>query len=473
MLFNSLTFIIFFTALVPAFFLTPLRYRRYLLLVASYFFYAAWRWPYVVLLLGVTVLGWACALLIASSSRRALRTLYLVVCVAGSLSVLAVYKYLDFSLASLEFFSTWFGHSLALPRFDLILPLGISFFTFQTIGYAVDVYRGQFPARRSLVDVALFVSFFPQLVAGPIMRADHLMTQLERPTRFESRNFLEGMLLIVGGMIRKVIIADSLAPYVEAAYGNAEAYSGLTLLLATYAFAFQIYCDFGGYSDIARGTGKVLGYDVLVNFNRPYFSSSLTEFWHRWHISLSTWLRDYLYIPLGGSRCSRPRILLNLMITMVLGGLWHGANWTFVLWGTIHGAMLVAHRCSLWARGLTKPPKGASLIGRLVCILATFNVVCLAWVFFRATDIHSAFALLARIVTNASGVSLDFSLPILLVGILLLWELLSPTCQIAASRMEVLIRRPLVARLTIYVMMLFFTGILAMGGRNEFIYFQF
>jgi len=279
---------------------------------------------------------------------------------------------------------------------EIVLPVGISFYTFQTMSYTIDIYRGQLEPTQNFWDFALFVSFFPQLVAGPIERARSLLPQILERRHFQPAQMMEGLRLVCWGLFKKSYVADNLAPLVDTLFATPNP-SGLETLLAAYAFAFQIYCDFSGYSDIARGCAKCLGFEIMVNFNLPYIAAGMQEFWRRWHISLSTWLRDYLYIPLGGNRDSKGKTYRNLTITMLLGGLWHGAAWTFVLWGAYHGALLAVQR--LWsdvamkAGGASGAPHGAAL--KLVRVLATFHLVCLGWLIFRAASLPQLYGMLA------------------------------------------------------------------------------
>ena len=460
MLFNSATFLIFLPAVATLYFLLPLFWRRLMLLAASYFFYAWWSIPFSGLLVFSTVLDYTVARVIDESDDAFRRKLALCVSLTGNLGVLALFKYADFfsnSAYSVLGVRPW-------PELDLILPLGISFYTFQTMSYTIDVYRGHLAARKSLVDVALYVSFFPQLVAGPIIRADNLIPQLREEHRPNWPLIRAGIALMVWGLAKKTLIADSMAPTVNEAYLAPELLSGFALLTATYAFALQIYCDFSGYSDIAIGAALVLGVKLPANFRSPYLSCSIREFWRRWHISLSTWLRDYLYIPLGGSRDGPTRTQINLMITMLLGGLWHGAGWNWVIWGGLQGGLMSIER---WLGVSEAPPKkrGRQILRWFV----TFHLVCFSWIFFRSSDLEQATEIVMRIVTLAPGDVWNPLLPI--AGILLLLA-----AEISRGRER------FVRRLQASPVLAFWTGILGSafflllwrGVRSaEFIYFQF
>jgi alginate O-acetyltransferase complex protein AlgI len=414
MLFNSSIYFIFLPLVASLYFVLPLYRRRYLLLFASYFFYGWWSVPFCGLLILSTILDYTVARVIDSSESRLRRRIALLASVFGNLGVLSLFKYADFfSSSSFALFGArpW-------PELDLMLPLGISFYTFQTMSYTIDVYRGHLRARESFLDVALYVSFFPQLVAGPIIRADTLIPQLRGNQEPDWLLIRSGIALIAWGMAKKVFIADAMGPIVNEAYAAPGAMSGLALLSATYAFAVQIYCDFSGYSDIAVGSALVLGIRLPENFRQPYLSCSIREFWRRWHISLSSWLRDYLYIPLGGSRLSPSRTQINLMITMLLGGLWHGAGWNWVVWGGLQGVLMSIERVLSISE---EPPQEKHRFA--IRWFVTFHLVCFSWIFFRSTDIDQAFEVVHRIATFAPGLSFALWQPIFFIALLVAVEL--------------------------------------------------
>ncbi len=397
MLFNSLQYAYFLPLVVVAYYLAPRQARLVLLLAGSYLFYASWSPLFLLLILGLTAFNFVWGLVLGRyRGRTRVSTWLLATGIAVDLGVLAFYKYSLFLVQSVISILGWGNIHPAWPLPSIILPLGISFFTFEFLHYLIDVNRGQ-PVVRSPLHFALFAGFFPTQIAGPIKRYEQFVPQLERPRGFDWNNIGEGLQLVIVGLFKKVALADNLAPSVAVGFNHLQTSStGLTLPDAWFtvvAFAFQIYFDFSGYTDIGRGSALMLGYRVPPNFNRPYLSRNVGEFWHRWHMSLSTWLRDYLYIPLGGNRRDRYR---NLMITMMLGGLWHGANWTFVVWGTFHGAMLTAYHWSharMSDRLRIRPPAWRPLHAILGWAL-TFISVCVAWVFFRAPTVQQAWSML-------------------------------------------------------------------------------
>jgi D-alanyl-lipoteichoic acid acyltransferase DltB (MBOAT superfamily) len=385
MLFNSGTFLLFFAAFLLLYYLCreSLRARNLLIVGASYVFYGWWDWRFLSLLLISSLLDYFVGLGLARASvaRRRKRLLWL--SLGGNLGLLGIFKYYDFFVESLRAALSELGVAVNLSTLDIVLPVGISFYTFQTMSYTFDVYRGQMPPTRQLINFLAYVSFFPQLVAGPIERAKHLLPQFEAPLTITRALLAEGLWLALWGMCKKVVLADNLAPLVEMVYDH-PAPGGPMIVGATIAFAFQIYCDFSGYSDIARGVAKLLGFDLLVNFNLPYAATSLREFWRRWHISLSSWLRDYLYVSLGGNQRGRARTYVNLLLTMLLGGLWHGAAWHFVLWGLWHGAGLAFNRWWEESRG---PGRG---LRPWAGWLLTMVFVFYGWLLFRAGSLESA-----------------------------------------------------------------------------------
>ncbi len=337
MLFNSFSFLIFFLVVYPLYLLFNLRWQNRMLLVASYFFYGSWDWRFLSLIIISTFLDYYCGGAISRSASLRKKKIFLLFSISGNLLILGFFKYYNFFIVSLQELLSLFGLSMQPHLLSIILPVGISFYTFQTMSYTIEIYRNKIKPVNNFIDFSLFVAFFPQLIAGPIERASHLIPQIVQKRYVNLPQFNEGCRLIIWGLFKKIAVADRLGIYVDSVYGNLYQHSGLTFILATIFFAFQIYCDFSAYSDIARGLGRLMGFDIMVNFRFPYFARNIREFWQRWHISLSEWLRDYLYIPLGGNRCGKFKTYRNIFITMLLGGLWHGANWTFVVWGLLHG----------------------------------------------------------------------------------------------------------------------------------------
>ena len=399
MLFHSLQFLIFFTATAILYFACPPRYWWAWLLGASYYFYAAWAPEYVVWLAVTTLIAYFLAIEIAKTPAPGRRKAFLALGVFSNLGLLISLKYLDFVNESLRALFERFNLLYNVPAFQVLLPVGISFYVLQTLGYLIDVYRGKVEPERHLGYLALFVSFFPQLVTGPIERAEHLIPQLRTKREVSAAGISDGLRMMLWGTFKKVVVADRLAMYVDAVYNHPADHLGLPVILATAFYAVQIYCDFSGYTDIALGTAKVLGYDLTENFQQPYCSSSIAEFWRRWHISLSLWFRDYLYIPLGGNRVARWHWYANLMAVFVLSGLWHGANWTFVLWGSLHGLYYLVQIGTQTARDKVfhalrlDRPAVRTAIGTFVTLI----LVCLAWLFFRANSVSDAFLLLANL----------------------------------------------------------------------------
>ncbi|MEE8405086.1 MAG: MBOAT family O-acyltransferase, partial [candidate division Zixibacteria bacterium] len=358
-----------------------------------------WKPEYVILIIASTGIDYFAALGMGKHTERKPRRKYLIASLAGNLGLLFSFKYFNFFNESTRSLFDSLNIFYDMPALDVLLPVGISFYTFQTLSYAIDVYRGTRQPERHAGIFAVYVSFFPQLVAGPIERSTRLLPQFHKVQHFEWARVQSGLRLMLWGLFKKIVIADRLAIYVNEVYADPGDFSGGPLILATYFFAFQIYCDFSGYSDIAIGAGRVMGYDLMTNFRQPYLSRSIGDFWKRWHISLSSWFRDYLYFPLGGNRVSRWRWHYNILVVFILSGLWHGANWTFVIWGALHGCYLLL---SVWTArirsnvsgfiGLDRAPRLRSVLQ----VFVTFHLVLLAWVFFRAESLSEAMLILSR-----------------------------------------------------------------------------
>jgi alginate O-acetyltransferase complex protein AlgI len=391
MLFNSFHFLVFFPVVTSLFFVVPHRVRWALLLAASCYFYMVFK-PVYILILAFTIAVDYIAGIAIENAQQPRRKLYLVASLVANLGVLMIFKYYNFVNRSFaELFHT-VGLPYSVPFLKMLLPIGLSFHVFQSLSYTIEVYRGHTPAERHLGIFALYVMFYPQLVAGPIERPQNLLHQFHDRHYFDYARVVAGLQLMLWGFFKKVMIADRLAPFVNAVYDDPHSYHGISFVVATVFFAFQIYCDFSGYSDIAIGSAQVMGFTLMKNFNRPYFSKSVAEFWKRWHISLSTWFRDYLYISLGGSRVSRPRWYFNLFFTFLLSGLWHGANWTYVIWGALNGTYLMAE--IIWSEHVSPhiPPLPAGAlwhwIGRGLRVCWTFTLICFSWIFFRANSLQ-------------------------------------------------------------------------------------
>jgi len=412
-LFPSLAFLVFFPTVVALCFATPKRYRWALLLAASYYFYAAWKPEYLVLIVASTAVDYLVGLRLGRERSARRRKLLLAASLTFNLGLLFAFKYADFFGASVQAAFRAANVMVQVPALELLLPVGISFYTFQTLSYTIDVYRGEREPERHVGRFALYVAFFPQLVAGPIERSTHLLPQLERLPSFDADRVGRGLGLMLWGFFKKLVIADRAAMFVDAVYADPERYGGPTIIVATYLFAFQIYADFSGYSDIAVGSARVLGVELMENFERPYAARSITDFWRRWHISLSTWFRDYLYIPLGGGRVAPRRRLFNVAVVFLLSGLWHGANWTFVVWGAFHGVLFAVTwgLSGAWAGATGKLSESArNLLAAAVGVPVTFHLVCLGWLFFRADDMSHAATLLGQLpVVTPSGVLDDLT----------------------------------------------------------------
>jgi len=430
MFFDTPVFFVFLLLVVPTFWALRRRQEQNtFLLIASYVFYAWWDWRFLTLIATSTALDFYCGNAIASSPSPRRRKLLLVLSVTGNLVFLGFFKYFNFFVDSLETALGSIGLATAMPVLRIILPPGISFYTFQELAYITDVYKGRLEPAKSLKEYALFISLFPHLIAGPIQRPSHLLPQVQNDRVFDPGKVSDGVMLILSGLFRKCVVADQCAMIANSVFsGSFGAPSLPVLALGAYAFAWQIYGDFSGYSDIARGSAQLMGFHFMVNFRQPYLAQSAQDFWRRWHISLSTWLRDYLYIPLGGSRVSNALTYRNLMLTMLLGGLWHGANWTFVIWGLIHGVWLAVSRAVAQLLGREE----GDAAGRRITSAAAwmrrilvFHGVCVAWVFFRAPSFGDAMRLLGGATHWAWRPELGvafvylamFSLPLFLVDI--------------------------------------------------------
>ena len=498
MLFNSLEFLLFFPAVLCVCFILPARVRYIWLLVASYFFYMCWNAKYALLLLFSTAVTYLSGLFMERikhkdwDDRRIIRWKKL--CVAASfglnLAVLFFFKYFDFAFENLNHLMGLIHVQLNRPAFDVLLPVGISFYTFQALSYTMDVYRDEIYAEKNFLRYALFVSFFPQLVAGPIERSKNLLRQLAEPPRANIDNLREGVLLMLWGYVLKVVLADRIAIMVDTIYGDPAAYAGWYLIVATVLFAFQIYCDFAGYSTIAMGAAKVLGIRLMENFDAPYLARSVGEFWRRWHISLSSWFRDYLYIPLGGNRKGRWRKYFNLMVVFLVSGLWHGANWSFVVWGGLNGLYQIIGELTKPARDKIVRTLGfhrESLGHRVFQMLVAFALVDFSWIFFRAEGIEKALDIIKSMRTTGNpwimvdgslfGCGLNrqnFTLMMLCIGLLLGADI----CKYKGVRIrEVIAAQDIWVRWLVFSVAICFILLVGIWGSGynaaNFIYFQF
>lgn len=478
MLFNSAGYIVFFTIVCLVYFILPKKLKRVFLLLASYFFYSCWNLKYSLLMLFSTVATYGTAIAMDMVGAKQKKKLYLGLCFFVNLAILFVFKYYSFTVNFINKILGIAALSIDMPVIDVLLPVGISFYTFQALGYIVDVYRGEIKAERNFINYALFVSFFPQLVAGPIERSKNLLTQIDNLGHRRYENLSKGLLYILWGFFLKLVIADRAAIFVNQVFDSYQGYSYIFLCYAALLFAVQIYCDFYSYSIIAKGSAKVLGYDLMDNFRAPYLSASITEFWRRWHISLSTWFKDYLYIPLGGNRKGAFRKHLNVLIVFLVSGLWHGANYTFVLWGLIHGVFNILEDS---LKGITKGIRD-NFIYKNIRRLITFVVAVLSFVIFRSKNIGAAKAYLLGIFKRQAG-SLDASIAfpyedtvilLIAIAILVVIDILIYNKVKLADNIE---RRSLIVRWPIYIFLLIATLIFGIYGPGyseaQFIYFQF
>jgi alginate O-acetyltransferase complex protein AlgI len=483
MLFNSLEFLIFFPLVTGVYFLLPHRFRWFWLLLASCYFYMAFV-PVYILILGFTiVIDYFAGIWIASQTDQRKKKLALLASLAANIGVLAFFKYWNFLNENLTELLGLFSAKNPVPFLKILLPIGLSFHTFQAMSYTIEVYRGRQKPERHLGIYALYVMFYPQLVAGPIERPQNMLHQFYEKHYFEYQRVVEGLRLMLWGMFKKVVIADRLAVYVNEVYDHPDQYHGLPVLTATYFFAIQIYCDFSGYSDIALGSAKVMGFNLMQNFNLPYFSKSIREFWSRWHISLSTWFRDYVYIPLGGNRVKEWRWLMNLLIVFMISGLWHGAKWTFIIWGALHGIYLIGeillNKIGFVARA------GKTKLGEAFRWLLTFHLVVLAWIFFRAKSVDDAFEIirnLFHVSFSNPGINIDLgyggvmrnSAELWISFALLLMLVLTGAIERKRGMMQSLRQLPKPGRWALYyvcVMLIILIG--NFSNKTEFIYFQF
>ena len=473
LLFNSWQFAIFFPLVFALYWRLPHRYRIGLLLIASYYFYMSWSVKYVALILFTTIVSYASALLITKTHSLRAKKAILIVSLVACLGVLFVFKYFNFFTGAVVDFLSLFTIRLHPMTLKLLLPVGISFYTFQTLGYVIDVYRGNTQPERNFWVYATFISFFPQLVAGPIERTNNLLPQIKAVHEFNYPQAVYGVKLMAWGFFKKLCVADILAFYVvDMVFSDIYRYKGLELLIAVFFFTIQIYCDFSGYSDIARGCAKMLGIDLMENFKSPYFSASLREFWSRWHISLSTWFRDYVYIPLGGSRCGKFRHNMNLLLTFTISGLWHGANWTFLLWGMLHGLGQVVE--NTLTRRKTQELHGVVWAVR---VLVTFMFVMLGWIFFRAQTLSEAVYIIRSIFSGINGRVYFFEFSglrktasVLCIIMLMLWDYFSLKHDVIA---EITSCMSSVIRYSFYFLLLTLLLLLRALAPVEFVYFQF
>jgi alginate O-acetyltransferase complex protein AlgI len=468
-LFNSIAFLLFFPILCALYFCIPasqLRLRNLLLLVASYYFYMNWDPAYALLLLTSTVITYLAALGIGYFKEKRKKKICLVSSLVLNLAILFLFKYFNFLAMNIETALQASGLAVNMPKFALLLPVGISFYTFQALGYSIDVYRGTVKIERDFPTYALFVSFFPQLVAGPIERSQNLLPQFKQQHRFDYDAVMSGVQLMVWGYFMKLVLADRCGIYVDTIFNNVDKHNGGSYLVASLLFPFQIYGDFAGYSLIAIGVARVLGFRLMENFHRPYFACTIGEFWHRWHISLSTWFKDYVYIPLGGNRVGKLRNYFNLLITFVVSGIWHGANWTFLCWGTIHGILL----CIEKAFGISKQKyTGAKKIFHWA---TTFVLVCFAWILFRANNLSDAVSVVTGIFTNLGTPKPEYA-NFIAIGLAMTVLLTKEFADEFNWKIRVADSKSWLVRHIYLIIMIAYIILFGVLGGDQFIYFQF
>jgi len=488
MLFNSWQFMVFFPLVTGLYFVLPQKYRWFLLLAASCVFYMAFIPIYLLILAVTIVVDYFAGIYIEKSESPKQRSLFLIMSIIANVGFLAFFKYFNFLNDNIAFMARIIHWNYPISSLMIILPIGLSFHTFQAMSYTIEVYRGKQKAEKNFGIYALYVMFYPQLVAGPIERPQNLIHQFYEKHIFEYQRVVDGLKLMTWGLFKKVVIADRLAILVNQVYNNPTEYTGLPLIVATIFFAFQIYCDFSGYSDIAIGAAQVMGFKLMDNFNRPYFSKSISEFWKRWHISLSTWFRDYLYISLGGNRVVKWRWQFNLFLTFLISGLWHGANWTYVIWGGLNGFYLVF---SLWTKeirdklamitGLNKAP----IFYKYSQVLVTFLLVCFAWIFFRARNTGEAIYIVTHIsnglrgclsvkgiMANLTGLGFnrsDYLIAFASIGFMEGVHLIQRHGRIR----HMLSEKPTWFRWVFYYLLIMWILLFGVFNKSQFIYFQF
>ena len=487
MLFNSLHFLIFFPLVAVLYYLFPIKSRTFFLLLSSYYFYMCWNPTYVILLLLSTISTYTCGLFLTKTQRK---QACIAMCIILNLSILIFFKYSNLIILISNKLLSILNIKHQTESINLLLPIGISFYTFQSIGYLIDVYRNKVPVEKNFFRYALFVSFFPVISAGPIERSTNLLVQLKNPLPLTWYRFREGLLLMLWGFFLKIVLADRIALFVNTAYNDPITYNGWYLIIATLLFAIQIYCDFSGYSIIAMGTAKILGFDLIENFNAPYFSATVSEFWNRWHISLSSWFKDYLYIPLGGNRHGLLRKQINKMIVFLVSGLWHGANVTFLVWGGLNGLYQVVGELLLPIRRFFSNKlhiSSQNLFIKAFKIITTFILIDFAWIFFKASGIHTSLQIVQSII-HAQNLNIlidgslyqcslnkpNFILMLICISILILADI----CKYKHLQIrKVLLQQKCWLQWLIFSMSLCFILLFGIWGNaynaSNFIYFQF
>lgn len=488
MLFNSFQFLLFFVLVTVLYYSLPHKFRWILLLISSYYFYMVWKPELIILIIFSTFVNYILSLMIYRQKDNFLRKRYLLISLLINFGLLFVFKYLVFFNHTFMGLFGFMGITYPISDFDIILPMGISFYTFQAASYTIDVYRKRLKPARHYGIFSLYITFFPQLVAGPIERSENLLPQFYKKHKLQPRRVVMGLKIMMIGFFKKIVIADRVSVAVNTVYQNPEGFGGLALIFATVLFAFQIYCDFSGYSDIAVGAARVLGFDLMENFKSPFLSKSIQEHWRRWHVSLSSWFTDYVYIPLGGNRKGKWKQYRNILITFLISGLWHGSSFTYVVWGGLHGVMQVAGSLTSGFRNNIKKTLHIEKnpIASSISIICTFLLVCFAFIFFRSSTLSQAFYIISHLFSDvaewtsiqylyenvtAMGLQLTELITVVLaIVFLMLMEILSKEKQIY----EMIENRYFIVRLAFYLFVA--TAVLTLGvyyNAGEFIYFQF
>lgn len=480
MLFNSIEFLVFFPVVTILYYLLPHKMRWFLLLISSCLFYMAFV-PKYILILGFTIVIDYLAGILIDKLDGSKQRIFLIISICTNVGILFLFKYFNFFNENASRLAHLLNWNYPISSLSIILPIGLSFHTFQSMSYIIEVYRGNHKPEKHFGIYALYVMYYPQLVAGPIERPQNMLWQFHTEHKIDAKRISSGLKLMAWGFFKKIVIADNLAILVNAAYQSPESISGLSLLLATYFFAFQIYCDFSGYTDIARGASRIMGIELMENFKLPYFSKTISDFWRRWHISLSSWFTDYVYISLGGNRCSKWKWHRNLMIVFLLSGLWHGAAWTYVIWGGLNGFYLVF---ALWTKslreklihaiGLDKIPR----IYNTIRVFISFNLICFSWIFFRATSFTNARYIIAKIVTdfsftlNLGNVGITRYQILLCCGVITLLAIIQ-MLQRSRTLSDEISKKPILLRWGLYYVGLILVILFGVFNANSFIYFQF
>lgn len=481
MLFNSIDFLIFFLIVTPLYFILEHKYRWIMLLIASSYFYMNFIPIYILILFILIITDYFSAILIEKSSKK-IKRFYLIISIFSVSLALFIFKYFNFFNTNLVELANFLHWNYSIAALSLALPIGLSFHTFQSLSYVIEVYKGNQKAEKNLGIYALYVMFYPQLVAGPIERPQNLLHQFYEKHTFDIYRIIQGLQLMIWGFFLKVVIADRAAIIVNSVYNNVHLYTGAPLIIATYFFSFQIFCDFAGYSLIAIGCAKIMGFTLMNNFKRPYFANSISEFWKRWHISLSTWFRDYVYIPLGGNRVGKYRAMFNVFFVFLISGLWHGANWTFVIWGALHGFYMIISIITKKFR--EKIVKKINLIKfpnfhNLIKIIVTFNLATFAWIFFRANSLSDAHYVISHLfsnlnidfITNASilGGRVNFLIILVLILTMEIVHFIQEKYGIRNTFYKI---DPFI-RILIYILVILIILLLGIFNNTKFIYFQF